>query len=212
MVQLNKEKKDYAVRVASAGANQKLFVSGVLSYSGGTYTGGSHKNTTTMPYIDYGGTNTTADVTFLDDSTLVPFPPVHPAQQADQTVKLLLNRTGAAYQWTLANDMPFNLSLEDIEPLLFNPYQLGNTSLVISTKNGTWVDLIYIATNSGGIQPPHPIHKHSNKAHIIVSLALYVSGFSAPPIDNMCSGFWKWRIYLGECRRSDQRHSGQFQS
>lgn len=181
MVQLNKPAKDYTIRVAGAGLNQKIFVSGLLSYINGTHTN------TPKPSIDYAGVNTTAEVSFLNDATVAPFPPVHPSQVADQTYKLLMNRTGAAWQWTLNDDMPFNESLEDITPLLFDPNQLANTNLTITTKNGTWVDLIYIATNTGGGQlvvlpqsceeiffltrdrPSHPIHKHSNKAHIIVS-------------------------------------------
>lgn len=161
MVQLNKPAKDYIIRVAGDGLNQKIFVSGVLSYINGTHTN------TPKPYINYAGANTSADVTFLTDAAVVPFPPVHPAQVADQTYKLLVNRTGAAWQWTLNNNMAFNESLEDITPLLYNPNELANTGLTITTKNGTWVDLIYIVTAIGGLQPPHPIHKHSNKAHII---------------------------------------------
>jgi hypothetical protein len=86
-----------------------------------------------------------------------------------------LNHTGAAWQWALNDNNPFNESLEDITPLLWQPNQLANTGLSITTKNGTWVDLILVATITGGLQPPHPIHKHSNKAHIIVSLSFYLS-------------------------------------
>jgi hypothetical protein len=146
MVQLNKPAKDYTIRVAGDGLNQKVFVSGVLSYCNGTHTN------TPKPYINYAGANTSADVTFLTDATVVPFPPVHPAQVADQTYKLLLNRTGAAWQWSLNGNMPYNESLEDITPLLYDPNEIANTNLVITTKNGTWVDLIYIVTNSGGLQ------------------------------------------------------------
>jgi hypothetical protein len=145
MVQLNKPAKDYTIRVAGDGLNQKIFVSGVLSYISG-----SHTNTP-KPYINYAGANTTADVTFLTDASVIPFPPVHPAQVADQTYKLLLNRTGAAWQWTLNNNA-YNESIDDITPLLYDPNELANTNLVITTKNGTWVDLIYIVTNSGGLQ------------------------------------------------------------
>jgi hypothetical protein len=84
-----------------------------------------------------------------------------------------LNRTGTAWQWALNDNNPFNESLEDITPLLWQPNQLANTGLSITTKNGTWVDLILLATITAGLQPPHPIHKHSNKAHIIVSLSVY---------------------------------------
>jgi hypothetical protein len=163
MIQLNQPARDYTIRVAGDGLNQKVYGQATLSYHGT-----SHTNIPN-PSINYAGANTSADVVFLDDTSIVPFPPVHPAQLADQTHKLLLNRTGAAWQWTLSNDTPFNQSLEDIAtPLLWNPNQLQGSGLTISTKNNTWVDLIFMVTNTGGLQPPHPIHKHSNKGHIIV--------------------------------------------
>ena len=58
-------------------------------------------------------------------------------------------------------------------PIIIHTNQLANTGLSITTKNGKWVDLILVATITAGLQPPHPIHKHSNKAHIIVSLSVY---------------------------------------
>jgi len=166
LIQLSNPSKSYTLRVAGDGLNQKVFASAQLS--------SSHLSSPAppVPSINYAGVNTSASVRFLNDGTVVPYPPVHPAPVADQTYKLLLNRTGAAWQWTLNNDMPFNESLEDLaQPLLWNLNQLQGTDLTITTKNGTWVDLIFIVTNTGGPQPPHPIHKHSNKAHIIVRLS-----------------------------------------
>lgn len=159
-VQLNKPAKDYTIRVAGDGLNQKIFGSGLLRYAFGS------QKTDPQPYINYAGASTSANVTLLNDRTVVPYPNVVPAPTADQTHKLLLNRTGAAWQWSLNDNMPFNESLESIEPLLWNPNQLPD--LTITTKNNTWVDLIFIVTNvGGGLQPPHPIHKHSVKGHII---------------------------------------------
>lgn len=164
MIQLNQPAQDYTLRVAGGGLNQKVFGSAIFSYTG------APDAIVPNPSINYAGVNTSTNVRFLDDTTVVPFPPVVPAQKADQTYKLLLNRTGAAWQWSLNHDQPFNESLEDINPpLLYNPNELVGTSLTITTKNDTWVDLILMATITGGLQPPHPIHKHSNKAHIIVS-------------------------------------------
>jgi hypothetical protein len=164
-VQLNKPAQDYTLRVAGDGLNQKVFSSATFRYSNG-------KNINTPnPSINYAGAPTSADVTFLDATTVVPFPPVHPSLTSDQTYKLLLNRTGGtAWTWALNDNNPFNESLEDITPLLWQPNQLANTGLSITTKNGTWVDLILVATITAGLQPPHPIHKHSNKAHIIVRI------------------------------------------
>jgi hypothetical protein len=160
-VQLNQPARDYTLRVAGDGLNQKIYSQATFRYTGASDTNIPN------PSINYAGANTSANVRFLDDKTVVPFPPVPLAQTADQTYKLLLNRTGAAWQWTLNDDTPFPLSLEDETPLLWNPNELANTPLTITTKNNTWVDLIFLVTISGGLQPPHPIHKHSNKGHII---------------------------------------------
>ena len=147
MVELNKPAQDYTIRVAGDGLNQKIFVSGTLSYVGGK------KINVPNPSINYAGVNTTANVTFFEDASIVPFPPVHPAQVADQTYKLQLSRFGAAYEWTLNDDTPFDVTLEDIaQPLLFNPNALANSNLTITTKNGTWVDIILLVTNSSGLQ------------------------------------------------------------
>lgn len=146
MVQLNKPPQDYTIRVAGGGLNQKIFTSGTLSYIDG------QKINVSKPFISYAGVGTTANVTFLNDTTVVPFPPVHLAPIADQTYKLLINRTGYAWQWALNDNIPFNEPLEDIIPLLWNPNELANTNLTITTKNGTWVDLIFLVTDSGGLQ------------------------------------------------------------
>ena len=160
-IQLSQPAQEYTIRVAGDGLNQKIFGSAILRYTG------SPSTLVSNPSINYAGANTTADVRFLDDKTVIPYPPPAISQTSDQTYKLLLNRTGAAWQWTLNNDQPYKLALEDITPLLWEPHQLDGTSLTITTKNNTWVDLIFLATLSGGLQPPHPIHKHSNKGHII---------------------------------------------
>jgi hypothetical protein len=198
MVQLNQPAQDYTFRVAGDGLNQKVYSSATFRYEGGKDTNVPN------PSINYAGANTTANVVFLDDTTVVPFPPVVPAQMADQTYKLLLNRTGAAWQWSLNNDVPYNESLEDITPLIWNPYELANTGLTITTKNNTWVDLILVATITGGLQPPHPIHKHSNKAHIIVrytfsqELDISISDRRSNESSSLI-GFWNWRIQLPQC-------------
>ncbi|KAE9376113.1 multicopper oxidase [Stipitochalara longipes BDJ] len=160
-VQLNQPARDYTLRVAGDGLNQKVYSQATFRYAGGPDTNIPN------PSINYAGANTTADVRYLDDTTVVPFPPIAPSHTADQTYKLLLNRTGAAWQWSLNDNAPFSESLDDETPLLWDPTELANTPLTITTKNNTWVDLIFLVTITGGIQPPHPIHKHSNKGHII---------------------------------------------
>jgi hypothetical protein len=130
-IQLNKPAKDYTIRVAGDGVNQKVFASGLLRYAFG-----SHK-TDPKPSINYAGANTSASVRFLNDRTVVPYPNVPPAPIADQTYKLLLNRTGAAWQWTLNDNAPFNESLEDIEPLLCDPRSLADLTIIVTDSGGS---------------------------------------------------------------------------
>lgn len=186
MVQLNKPARDYTIRLAGSGLNQKVFTTGILSYRGG-----DHSNIPNAS-INYSGANTTASVRYLNDHTVVPFPPVHPAGTVDQTIKLLLNRTGAVWQWSLNENNIFNAAYEDINPLLYNPNGLQNTGLTVTTKNNTWVDLIFVVTITGGLQPPHPIHKHSNKAHIIVSSATKFQISVLKPSSNYCVFVGPW--------------------
>jgi hypothetical protein len=160
-VQLNQPARDYTLRVAGDGLNQKVYSQATFRYTG------APDANIPNPSITYDGTSTNTNVRFLDDKTVVPFPRVAPASTVDQTYKLLLNRTGAAWRWTLNNNTPFSESLEDQTPLLWDPNELAGTGLTITTKNNTWVDLIFIVKISGGPQPAHPIHKHSNKGHII---------------------------------------------
>ncbi|KAG4430437.1 hypothetical protein IFR05_014080 [Cadophora sp. M221] len=161
MVQLNKPARDYTIHLASAGFNQKVYTSATLSYKGGS--GENIPNAS----INYAGLNTTANVRIFDEKTVVPFPPIRPAQAADQTFKLVLNHTGEAYSWSLKDEKLYLPSYEDITPLIYNSSGLDGTGLTITTKNNTWVDLIFVTTISGGIQPSHPIHKHSNKGFVI---------------------------------------------
>ena len=93
MVKLDKPAKDYTIRVANVGLNQKVFASATLSYKG------SNGQNTPNALINYAGQNTTANVRFLNDKTVVPFPAVKPAQTADQTFKLLLNRMVMVAHW-----------------------------------------------------------------------------------------------------------------
>lgn len=58
-----------------------------------------------------------------------------------------------------ANSNTCSLLYQDVSELTTG----GN--LTVTTKNNTWVDLIFRVITPG--QPPHPIHKHSNKGFII---------------------------------------------
>lgn len=158
-VQLDQIPGNYMIRAVSSGLNQKIAGYATLSYGNGSFSD-------SKPSIDYGGSNTTASVRFLDDTNLVPFPAEIPAK-ADVTFKFILQRIENAWTWSLSDGgYPFGSPLELSEPLLWDPKAIDG-NLTITTKNGSWVDLVLISMPPG---PSHPIHKHGKKAYIIVSI------------------------------------------
>jgi FtsP/CotA-like multicopper oxidase with cupredoxin domain len=164
MVKLDKEHASYAMRVAGNG-NQ--VISGFASI---TYQGGENNQRESTPYIDYGGVNTTAEVIVLNTTNLPPYPPIHPAAKADDFHLLTLGRINSSWEWTLDGTSFLPADLAAMEPALLNPQTPGlDSSLKIKTKNDTWVDIVFqLAIQAPTkLQPPHPIHKHSNKAFLI---------------------------------------------
>lgn len=168
MVQLKDQPiPKYTVRAAVSGVNQILGGTAFLSY-GSVHTKGSTE-TSSKPYITLTGANATADTIFLNESLAGPFLPVAPAKTVDATYTLSIGRANGSYLWKMENDS-FPYSLDRQEPLLFNPNELAKhnlSDLTIRTKNGSWVDLIVLP--QGPVQPPHPLHKHSNKFYVIGS-------------------------------------------
>jgi FtsP/CotA-like multicopper oxidase with cupredoxin domain len=163
LVKLDKPPKDYTIRVANSGLNQIIGGFATLRY---THTNKHSDKTPSKPFINYAGANLTADVRFLDDIKVVSFPPSKPAQIADTTYFFNVGFFNSLFRWTLGGKQDLNISLEDTEPVLFNPHNAlaQNQNLSFPTKNGTWVDLVL---QMQGPQPPHPIHKHSNKAYLL---------------------------------------------
>lgn len=165
MVKLDKEPASYTMRVASTGAQQVISGYGTV-----TYQGGEINQRESEAYINYGGAPVLDSVKPLDTSNLPPFPPIHPAQRADDFHLLTLGRISSSWQWTLDGTELFPADLDALYPIIRDPDspQLAD-ALKITTINGTWVDLVYQLEidEPTVVQPPHPMHKHSNKAFII---------------------------------------------
>lgn len=166
IVDLDKPAGDYTVRLATVGLNQILNSTATLSYERNHTTAHpSSKKSSSVPSIDISGTNTTADTIILDDTAIVPFPVEVPSETVAQTHILRVGRYNASYHWTLGNSS-YDLALENSHPLLFHPNSsFGHSDLAVRSLNGTWVDIIFDVFNA--VQPPHPIHKHSNKFFVI---------------------------------------------
>ncbi|KAH8702106.1 conidial pigment biosynthesis oxidase Arb2 [Talaromyces proteolyticus] len=169
LIKLDKEPAQYNITIANDGGNQIIAAYATLQYVGGEETARQSN-----PYINYGGQPTSSDVIPLNVSTLPPFPPVYPAKYADDFYLLNLSRINSSWEWSLDGTKFLPADLDSMEPVYFNPSspELAN-ALKITTRNNTWVDIVFQIhiddPTVTPLQPPHPIHKHSNKMFLIGS-------------------------------------------
>ncbi|KAJ5367664.1 Multicopper oxidase type 2 [Penicillium brevicompactum] len=163
LVQLNNQPGDYRITAASAGFNQKIAGYGTFSYVNGD------PSVVGTSSLNYGGVPST-DAVVLDGLTVEPLIPDQPTGEPESTYLLTIGRFEKAWKWSLNGDNAYDLSLEKDRPLLWDPQSQKDSNLVIATKNGTWVDIIFeVAGNKTTLQPGHPIHKHSNMLYVIGS-------------------------------------------
>ncbi|KAL4809224.1 multicopper oxidase-domain-containing protein [Aspergillus unguis] len=151
--------RDYTIRAAHVGLNQLINGTATMSYNVL-----ERQDRPSASYITEIGSASSPETTFLNESLIVPFPVEVPAPSVDQTFILNVGNYGSSYRWHLGNGS-FPRELEGAEPALFNYSSVPSIDRV-STKNGTWVDIIFNVTDS---QPSHPMHKHSNKYFVIGS-------------------------------------------
>ncbi|KAK2747866.1 hypothetical protein FQN55_004743 [Onygenales sp. PD_40] len=160
MVKVDKHNgRKYAIRVNNKGANQVLGGTAILSYAG------EPDDTPSEAFIDRFGYLLSPDFVEFQDAEAIPFPPIAPGTDVNQTFIFDIGRWGASYLWTV-NGIARYPDLdwaEDLEPILFDP-STANPNVTIETYNDTWVDLVFRANP---INPPHPVHKHSNKVFVI---------------------------------------------
>ncbi|KAK2800144.1 hypothetical protein FQN50_008239 [Emmonsiellopsis sp. PD_5] len=161
LVKLDKKPGDYTIRAANLAATQVLSGFATLRYEAPD----CDRSRPSKPSIGYNGLNLTADFVPFDETAVKPYPPSKPAAVADTTYKFDIGLYGAPFLFTVSGKSTLNIT-KDIEPMLFDPEgELAqDKAITFRTKNGTWVDLIF-ATK--GFNPPHPMHKHSNKVYVI---------------------------------------------
>lgn len=165
MVKLDKPLGDYTVRLVNYGVNQILNTTATFRYETRHVPYPKMKNGPSKPSISITGSNTTAETVILDESTIIPYPSSSPSQHVAQTHVLRIAHYHTSYRWTMGNSS-YALSLEQARPLLFYPNSsVAHSDLTVHTKNNTWVDFIFYVYEP--LQPPHPIHKHSNKYYVI---------------------------------------------
>jgi FtsP/CotA-like multicopper oxidase with cupredoxin domain len=193
MVKLDKQPGSYTIRVAG---NNNQVISGFATLS---YKGGEQNKRESTPYINYGGSNTTASVIPLNTRTLPPYPPILPADYADDFHLLTLGRINSSWEWTLDGTSFLPANLNQMEPVILNPQAPDlDSSLKIETRNGTWVDIVFqlAIPEPTKLQPPHPMHKHSNKAFVIGSgMGKFGWGSIAEARDSSPGSFFNTPVY-----------------
>ncbi|KAF2626080.1 multicopper oxidase [Macroventuria anomochaeta] len=172
-------KNNFGIRVASLALAQLIDTTALFTYSSedkqsystnhGPYTNTTSLALASTPYTNRAGLPLSPNTTVLDHASTTPFPPQfpQPAPSPAQTFFLTSGNVGNSYTWAL-NATPFShMALENAVPLLYSPPTLenGDGNITIVTQNNTWVDLIFLIPNLS--QPPHPIHKHGNRAFIL---------------------------------------------
>ena len=157
LVRLDKPSGDYHIRAANTGANQIINATAIMSYTTPRQVRGPSK-----PYIDITARPTTPNTRYFDETKEIPFPVELPSMNVNRTYKLTIDRYNSSYRWILGNES-FPLTLENQVPALYYPNAIPK-GLTARTEFGEWVDLIFMSQPG---QPPHPIHKHSNRYFVI---------------------------------------------
>ncbi|KAJ5931405.1 hypothetical protein N7516_005894 [Penicillium verrucosum] len=164
LVQLNQDPGNYSITVANSGFNQKIAGFATLSYLNGV------SSVTSVSSINYGGISTGINKDFIsfDETTIEMLAPSRPKDSPDETFILTTGRIRKAWEWSLNGNNSYGLALEAEKPLLWDPQSAVNSSLVIATKNNTWVDIIFsMSGDMTTLQPSHPLHKHSNRVYVL---------------------------------------------
>ncbi|KAL4905280.1 laccase-1 [Aspergillus multicolor] len=181
MLKLDQTPGEYAIRIAVNGGDQVMSVFAILAYINQDCV-----NTTDVPkaaigpytqgYMNYGGGNTTADVRqllFTENLPAFGVDPPPPSSEVSKTLHTAMLRINNSYSWSLGNEVLYEPEMTSSTPLLFesDPLSVIAPKYVLTTDNGTWVDIVLeiIASEADLIHPPHPIHKHGNRAYIIGS-------------------------------------------
>lgn len=120
---------------------------------------------TSTPYINDVGAAIARNVNFFNQQAQRNFPPEPVSQNVAQTFKLSMRHDGAAYKWAL-NDTIYPESAADATPILFARPPTGrDNDVTISTRNNTWIDLVFESTIFP--MPPHPVHKHGTHMYLV---------------------------------------------
>jgi FtsP/CotA-like multicopper oxidase with cupredoxin domain len=152
----------FKIRSNANSTPQLLVGHAILSVKG---QGGNNGSSTS--FITIGGAAVSNDVVLFDQSIAHPFPPSPIPEKADAFFPLTMEVVGASYLWAVNYTKLLPTTIEDGLPTLFHPQPYIQNNVTITTRNNTWVDLLFIGASL--LMPPHPMHKHGNHMYQIGS-------------------------------------------
>lgn len=154
---------DFKIRAHVNSVPQAMTGHAVLSVSGR----GKPVTVESKPWIDLVGNPLPEykdSFVLFNPLAAAPHPPDPIAEAADALFRLDISADGASYLWVLNST---RLMPEDLEnrpnPYLFAPEVNETSDVLLTTRNGTWIDLVFHATTWP--LPPHTIHKHGSKMY-----------------------------------------------
>lgn len=158
-----KESGNYQIRLNANSAPQTIIGNAILHVPGIVINQPPPKQ-----YIDIIGNPLSPDVVFFNQTIAHPHPADPIAQKADALHILHMKLDGASYRWALNSTGLEPTTLDHtVPPILFSPNTTKRANVTITTRNNTWVDLVFFS--SVFPMPPHPIHKHGVKMYQIGS-------------------------------------------
>ncbi|KAH7325751.1 Cupredoxin [Stachybotrys elegans] len=151
---------DFKIRVNAVSALQMLTGHALLSVAGTP-----EDTSESEPFINIVGMPLSEDVVFFNQAVAHPYPADPIPETADELFVLNMKLDGASYLWAMNSSRLMPEDLDHRVPTLFKPEPNVRNNVTLTTRYGTWVDLVFFASTSP--MPPHPIHKHGNKMYQI---------------------------------------------
>ncbi|OAA34619.1 laccase [Metarhizium rileyi] len=156
---------DFEIRFHATSAPQTIIGNAILRVPG---LGLAVNRKEPKQYINIIGKPLSSDVVVFNQTVAHPYPAVPIAPKADALHVLMMKLDGASYLWAMNSTGLAPTTLEHTNPpLLFRPEATKFENNTITTRNGTWIDLVFLA--AAFPMPPHPIHKHGVKMRQIGS-------------------------------------------
>ncbi|OHE97529.1 multicopper oxidase [Colletotrichum orchidophilum] len=160
-----KQQGDFTIRAASVIATQMLSGTALLQWR----EKGQPEPTivASTPWVADNGQPTSKSVRVFRQAAAKPYPPIAISQTTSALHKFEMRSAGGSYFWALNENFLLPTDFENENPVLFSVRANENDPTLISTKNGTWIDMVFQAGSPP--QPPHPVHKHGNKMFLLGS-------------------------------------------